>query len=144
MPKIDIFFNAMLERGASDLHISTGAPPMIRQHGEMVAISQKVLSAQNTQDLLLELLSESKAEKFKKSRDLDFAHEFGEYRFRVNLFYQRKGMGAVFRVIPAKILTVTDLNLPPQILKLADFKKGLVLVTGATGSGKSTTLAAMV
>jgi twitching motility protein PilT len=144
MPKIDIFFNAMLERGASDLHVSTGAPPMIRQHGEMVAISQKVLTAQNTQDLLLELLNEAKAEKFKQTRDLDFAHEYGDYRFRVNMFHQRKGMAAVFRVIPAKILTVEELNLPTQILKLADFKKGLVLVTGATGSGKSTTLAAMV
>lgn len=144
MAKMDIFFEKMLEKGASDLHISSGAPPMVRIHGEMEPISDKILSPATARELLTELLSDAKKERFKKTRDIDLAYEFGEYRFRMNLFYQRKGMGGVFRMIPTKILTVEELGLPPQVLKLADFKKGLVLVTGATGSGKSTTLAALV
>lgn len=144
MAKMDIFFEKMLEKGASDLHITSGAPPMVRIHGEMEPISDKILSPATARELLTELLSDAKKERFKKTRDIDLAYEFGEYRFRMNLFYQRKGMGGVFRMIPTKILTVEELGLPPQVLKLADFKKGLVLVTGATGSGKSTTLAALV
>ncbi len=144
MPKIDAFFNKMLDMGASDLHLTSGAQPMVRVGGEMTPISSKAVTPQMVNELLMELISEAKQERFKKTRDLDFAHPFGEYRFRVNMFYQRKGVGAVFRVIPAKILTVEELGLPEQVLRLARFKKGLVLVTGATGSGKSTTLAALV
>ncbi len=144
MAKIDQFFQAMLDKGASDLHLTSGAPPMVRQHGDMTPLSDKALTPKQTRELLLEMLSEAKQEKFKKTRDLDFAYEMGEYRFRANFFFQRKGVGAVFRVIPARILSVEDLGLPAQILKLAAFKKGLVLVTGGTGSGKSTTLAALI
>jgi len=144
MAKIDAFFDKMLERGASDLHLSSGAPPMIRESGEMVKLSEKSISPKMAKELLFELISEKKQEKFMKTRDLDFAIEHGENRFRVNMFYQRKGVGAVFRTIPSKILTVEDLGLPPQVAKLSEFKKGLVLVTGATGSGKSTTLAAII
>jgi twitching motility protein PilT len=144
MAKIDQFFQAMLDRGASDLHLTAGASPLIRQSGEMVKLTEKKLSSGQIKEILFEIISESKQTKFKKTRDLDFAYQFGEYRFRANFFFQRKGMGAVFRVIPTKILTVEDLGLPKQVLKLSDFKKGLVLVTGGTGSGKSTTLAALI
>jgi len=144
MAKIDMFFKVMLEKGASDLHLTSGAPPLIRVNGEMTPLTDKILSAQNLNDLLMEIVPPEKQEKFQQNHDLDMAHEFGEFRFRCNLFFQRKGMGAVFRVIPTKIKSAEELGLPPQVLKLTTFKKGLVLVTGATGSGKSTTLASMI
>ena len=144
MAKIDQFFKAMLDRGASDLHLTAGAPPIVRQSGDMVKLTEKILSAGQIKEILYEMITEAKQTKFKKTRDLDFAYEYEEFRFRANFFFQRKGMGAVFRVIPTKILTADELGLPSQILKLASFKKGLVLVTGGTGSGKSTTLAALI
>jgi twitching motility protein PilT len=144
--EIDRLLFAMLERKASDLHVSTGAPPMLRVDGEMLPIAgEKPLSAEAVQKALLPIAPPRNREEFQKTHDTDFAYELpGRARFRVNVFVDLHGMGAVLRVIPTKILTVDDLNLPKELLTLCHMPKGLVLVTGPTGSGKSTTLAALI
>ncbi len=144
MAKIDAYFKAMKDRGASDLHVSVSAPPMIRLHGDMIKLTDRPLSAAENKQLLFEIMSDYQKDKFKKSGDLDFAYQLEDARFRCNMFVDRKGMGGVFRIIPTKIATVEELNLPDGVLRFCSFKKGLVLVTGATGSGKSTTLAAII
>jgi twitching motility protein PilT len=143
--EIDRYLSQMIESRASDLHISTNAFPMLRVDGEMKAISSQKLPAETVQRVLLPIVPPRNREEFQKTHDTDFAYELeGRARFRVNLFVDLHGMGAVFRVIPSKILTVEDLNLPKELLPLCHLPKGLVLVTGPTGSGKSTTLAALV
>ncbi len=145
MPKIDSFFKHIIEQGASDLHLSVGSRPKIRKHGELEELNFKVLTKEIIESLLFEILTEGQRDYFNKKRDLDFAYEIrGLARFRANYFVQKRGLGAVFRVIPGKILSVEELSLPRQILKLANLTRGLVLVTGPTGSGKSTTLAAII
>ncbi|HMK50511.1 MAG TPA: type IV pilus twitching motility protein PilT [Thermodesulfovibrionales bacterium] len=145
MAKIDSFFKFMIEQKASDLHLSVGAKPMIRRHGELQEIQNHVLTNEGLRDLLFEILTDEQKNKFEEKRDLDFAYEIPPVaRFRANFFMQKRGLGAVFRVIPSDILSVEDLALPKQILRLANLSRGLVLVTGPTGSGKSTTLAAIV
>ena len=145
MAKIDMFFKYMVEKNASDLHLSVGSKPMIRKHGELEEINFQVLTDDILKGLLFEILSEDQKKKFIEEKDLDFAYEIpGSARFRANLFLQKRGLGAAFRVIPGNILSVEELGLPQQILKLAGLNKGLVLVTGSTGSGKSTTLAAII
>ena len=145
MAKIDMFFKYMLEKNASDLHLSVGAKPMIRKHGEIEKINFQVLTNEILKGLLFEILTEDQKNKFIHEKDFDFAYEIPDAaRFRANLFLQKRGLGAVFRVIPSSILSVEELGLPKQILKLAGLNKGLVLVTGPTGSGKSTTLAAII
>lgn len=144
--EIDRLLGIMLEKKASDLHISTSAPPMLRVDGEMAPIpGQPVLTAEAVQKILLPITPPRNREEFQKTHDSDFAYELsGRARFRVNVFVDLRGMGAVLRVIPSKILTVEDLGLPKELLTLCALPKGLVLVTGPTGSGKSTTLAALV
>jgi twitching motility protein PilT len=145
MARIDALFKMMKEQGASDLHLSTGAPPIFRLHGDMVRLNFKSLSHEELTAILFEILSEKQREEFESRRDLDFAYAIpGFARFRGNVFMQHKGIGAVFRIIPAKILSADDLGLPEGVRKMTLLKKGLVLVTGPTGSGKSTTLAAMI
>jgi twitching motility protein PilT len=145
MSKIDELFNIMLESGASDMHLCTGSKPKLRTHGELEEMDHAVLTDDLLRELLFEITTEEQKNKFLELRDLDFAYEIPDIsRFRANYFFQKFGMGAVFRVIPTKILTVEDLNLPEQILKLTHLSRGLVLVTGPTGSGKSTTLAAII
>jgi twitching motility protein PilT len=145
-PHIDDLLRLMLERGGSDLHITVGSPPGIRQRGEIVAVeNMKPLSPRDTMDMLLGLLSEEQRRRFETELELDFAYSIpGVSRFRANVFQQRNSMGAVFRVIPIRIPTMDDLGLPKVCRYLAERPRGLVLVTGPTGSGKSTTLAAMV
>jgi twitching motility protein PilT len=144
---IDALFRAMCERGASDLHLSVGSPPIVRKDGRMEPLLEgaKPLTADAVLSLLLPILPEQNRREFRERHDSDFAYELtGVARFRGNAFMDRKGPGAVFRVIPANILTAEQLGLSPHILSLCALTKGLVLVTGPTGSGKSTTLCAMV
>lgn len=145
MAKLDSFFQQMLTSGASDLHLSVGSKPQVRKHGELAELDFQVLTNNILKDLLFELLSEPQKNKFMEKRDLDFAYEIpGLARFRANYFVQKRGLAAVFRVIPGEILSAEALGLPQQVLKFAELNRGLVVVTGATGSGKSTTLAAII
>lgn len=145
MAQIDAFFKMMNEMGASDLHLSSGSQPIIRLHGDLERIKYQVLEHDDLKKLLYEITPESKIKEFEETGDIDFAYEVpGLARYRVNFFNQARGVAAVFREIPSKILTVEQLNLPPILKKLATLPKGLVLVTGPTGSGKSTTLAAVI
>src|SRR5712671_706511 len=145
MARIDSFFKFMKEQNASDLHLSTGNPPMLRIHGELVRVDMPALANDDLKALVYEIAPEQKIKVFEETGDVDFGYEYpGFARFRANFFNQRSGIAAVFRLIPSKVLTADELGLPPVLKKFAMLKKGLVLVTGPTGSGKSTTLAAMM
>ncbi len=145
--KMDDLFRAMVTAGASDLHLSSNMPPLIRKDGQMAALddSHPALGAEAMKQLLTSIMPQKNREEFERRHDTDFAYEIADIaRFRANIFRDRKGMGGVFRVIPNKILSTEDLGLSQAILKLCHLNKGLVLVTGPTGSGKSTTLCAMI
>ena len=145
MATIDDLFRLMVEQKASDLHLTSGAPPYLRLHGNMHPLNYRELSNQDIQGLIFEILSEKQKKSFIEKWELDFAYVVdGLGRFRCNIFMQRRGLGAVFRTIPEKIKTAAELGLPSAIIDLIDVERGLVLVTGPTGSGKSTTLAAMI
>ena len=143
---IDALFRTMVEMKASDLHISAGSPPMVRHDGEIVILPDRpVLSPEDTHKLLWPIAPERNREEFQRRHDTDFAYEIqGLARFRCNFFRDRKGMGGVFRQIPTKIMTAEEMGLSKEILQLCHLSKGLVLITGPTGSGKSTTLSAMI
>ena len=136
----------MIERGASDLHITTGTPPQIRLHGKLTPLTQfERLTPQDTQQLAYSVLNEGQKQKFEEDNELDLSFGIQDLaRFRCNVYRQRGAVAAAIRVIPIKIRSFDELGLPPVVEQLADRPKGLVLVTGPTGSGKSTTLAAMV
>ena len=145
MPQIDQFLKVLVEQGGSDLHLTTGAPPIMRVHGHMQRIKFRDLSNKDMESLVYEIMEEEWRMRFLDQLDYDFAYEIeGLARFRVNVFWQKKGLGAVMRTIPSKILSAKQLGLPDAVTKFCMLTKGLVLVTGPTGSGKSTTLAAMV
>lgn len=145
MAKIDAFFKLMNEQGASDLHLVSGQPPALRLHGDIERIRYNVLSNDDLRNLLYEITPEEKIKVFEETGDVDFGYEIpGLARYRANYFMQKYGIAAVFREIPSDILTAEQLGLPPVISKLANLPRGLVLVTGPTGSGKSTTLAAII
>lgn len=145
MPKIDAFFKYMMENDASDLHLSAGSKPKIRKHGELEEIKYQELTNDILQVLMFEIITEEQKKHFVNKKDLDFAYEIQDTaRFRANYFYQKRGLGAVFRIIPSKILSAKELGLSEGILRFTNLSRGLVLVTGPTGSGKSTTLAAMI
>lgn len=145
MAKIDAFFKLMNEQGASDLHLIAGSQPILRVHGEMERVKYKPFDNDTLKAMLYEIAPEDKVKLFEETGDIDFAYEIPNLaRYRANFFQQKWGVGAVFREIPSEILTAEKLGLPPVITKFAKLPKGLVLVTGPTGSGKSTTLAAMV
>ena len=144
---IDQLFHVMVKLGASDLHLCVGAAPMVRKDGHMVPLDPAVgaLTTEQIVQLLAPITPEKNRKEFAERHDTDFAYEIeGLARFRSNIFTDRRGPGAVFRVIPSKILTAEQLNLSPHILNMCTLNKGLVLVTGPTGSGKSTTLCAMI
>jgi len=145
MPAIDYYFDILLDKGGSDLHLSVGHPPTIRLKGELVAVDEGPLDEIKIKHLMDELLDADQNEYFHAYRDLDFAYGYEDKaRFRANYLYKTTGPGAVFRTIPSDILTVQQLGLPRAVIELAERTAGLVLVTGPTGSGKSTTLAAML
>jgi twitching motility protein PilT len=144
---IDALFHAMNTAGASDLHLSVDSPPIIRKDGRLQPLdaSAPPLAISDLAALLKPIMPEKNRAEFESTHDTDFAYEVPDLaRFRANVFADRKGPGAVFRVIPTKILTAEQLGLSPAILALCRLNKGLVLVTGPTGSGKSTTLCAMI
>jgi twitching motility protein PilT len=145
MAKLDAFFKLMFDTGASDLHIVSGQPPILRVHGELERVKYDPLDDENLRQMLYEIAPEQKIKTFEETGDVDFGYEIPNVaRFRANYFMQKYGCGAVFRQIPTKILTADELGLPVILKKSAMLHKGLVLVTGPTGSGKSTTLAAVV
>ncbi len=145
MTKIDSYFKELKDRGASDLHMVIGFPPLLRLHGELVPIDEPVLTRESNQEILFEMLAPEQQAYLEKNRDFDMAYELEDVaRFRCNFLYQHRGIGAVFRIIPTKILTLEELAMPDSLKTIAMFRRGLVLVTGPTGSGKSTTLAAMI
>jgi twitching motility protein PilT len=145
MAKIDAFFKLMHEQGASDLHLVSGQPPALRIRGDMERIKYKVLDNDELKAMLYEIAPDTKIKQFEETGDIDFGYEIpGVARYRSNFFMQKNGCGAVFRQIPEEIMTAEQLGLPNVISKLASLPRGLVLVTGPTGSGKSTTLAAIV
>jgi twitching motility protein PilT len=145
MQKIDRFLRLMNDRGASDFHLTVGRPPMVRASGSMETIRYRMISEIDFTELLEPITPPALWESFKATGDLDYSYEIpGLARYRVNLFRQQRGSGAVFRVIPTKIMTIEQLGLPDQVRRIAQIRSGLVLVTGPTGSGKSTTLAAII
>ncbi|HUU40047.1 MAG TPA: type IV pilus twitching motility protein PilT [Desulfatiglandales bacterium] len=145
MAQIDAFFKLMNEQKASDLHMAAGQQPILRIRGELERVKYKVLDDDSLKAMLYEITPEHKIKIFEETGDVDFAYEIpGLARYRANFFRQKNGVAAVFREIPDKILSCTDLGLPPVIRQLATLPRGLVLVTGPTGSGKSTTLAAII
>jgi twitching motility protein PilT len=145
MPAIDRLFDLLLARGGSDLHLSPGYPPMLRHKGELAPGADSPLSAAEITALTDEILSPAQRQQFAATHDLDFAYAYeNKARFRGNYLVKTAGTGAVFRTIPTQVLGLDELGVPPGVRKLAELTAGLVLVTGPTGSGKSTTLAAII
>ena len=145
MPQIDKLFDRLLELKGSDLHLGVDTPPMGRVRGELVPLRDAELSRRELEELLFEITSDEQHKTITGHWDLDFAYQYGtKARFRANYFYKVTGIAAVFRTIPSTILTLDDLKTPESVRKLAERRAGLILVTGPTGSGKSTTLAGMI
>ncbi|MBW2340730.1 MAG: type IV pilus twitching motility protein PilT [Deltaproteobacteria bacterium] len=145
MAQIDAFFKLMNDQQASDLHLAAGKQPILRVKGELERVKYKPLDNDSLKSMLFEITPEHKIKVFEETGDVDFAYEIpGLARYRANFFKQNNGIAAAFREIPGQILTCEDLGLPPVIKQLATLPRGLVLVTGPTGSGKSTTLAAII
>ncbi len=136
---------AIRDKGGSDLHVTVGVPPVIRLNGALRHFDGLALTAADTRELVLGIMSETQRFRLELDREYDFAYSIpGEARFRVNAYFQRNSVGAAFRLIPTEIRSIATLGLPAVLADLADKPRGLVLVTGPTGSGKSTTLAAMI
>ena len=143
--KIDVFFQALVDQGGSDLHLSEGEPPKVRVHGDVTAIREEPLTHEEMIELMEPICPPKLWKEFCEIGDADFAYEMDEKsRFRCNFMKQQRGYCCVFRLIPTKILTLEQLNVPEQIKRFGEMRSGLVLVTGPTGSGKSTTLAALI
>jgi len=145
MARLDDLLRQMRQQGASDLHLTSGSAPYMRIHGDMVKLNYKTVSPETCQSLIFEILTDKQKELFTEDWDLDLSYPLaGVGRFRVNVFMQRHGVSGVFRLIPEEIKTIKELDLPEQLASLIDVSEGLVLVTGPTGSGKSTTLASLI
>jgi twitching motility protein PilT len=145
MPRIDSFLKLGLAQGCSDVHLAVGVPPMLRMHGDLMPIKFRQLTDTELESYVMEILSDSQKEVFYSGHDLDFSYVGEEgARFRVNLFRKETGVGAVFRHIPNEVPTIEELDVPDVVRDFCDYHQGMVLVTGSTGTGKSTTLAAMI
>jgi len=145
MARIDAFLKLGLAQGCSDVHLAVGIPPMLRMNGDLMPIKFRQLSDTELETYITEVLTAKQKERLAEGHDLDFSYVGDESgRFRVNVFRKETGIGAVFRHIPGDVPTLDDLNVPPILKKFCDYHQGMVLVTGSTGTGKSTTLAAMI
>ncbi|MCG5534595.1 type IV pilus twitching motility protein PilT [Ectothiorhodospira mobilis] len=145
MPRIDAFLKLAREQGCSDLHLAVGVPPMLRMNGELMPIRFRDLGDRELEAYVMEILTPAQRQRFQGGEDLDFAYvDAHEGRFRANIFRKATGLGATFRHIPAEIPALETLGLPPVLRELVDHTQGMVLVTGSTGTGKSTTLAALI
>jgi twitching motility protein PilT len=145
MARIDAFLKLGLAQGCSDLHLAVGVPPMLRMHGDLMPIKFRNLGEAELEGYITEVLTKSQLTHLRDGNDLDFSYVSTEGgRFRVNVFRKETGIGAAFRSIPIQMPTIDQLGLPPIIHKLCDYHQGMILVTGSTGTGKSTTLAAMI
>jgi len=145
LARIDAFLKLGTQQGCSDVHLAVGVPPMLRMHGDLLPIKFRELRAVELEGYITEILTHAQNQHFAKGSDLDFSYVSTEGgRFRVNVYRKDTGVGATFRAIPAEVPTLEKLELPPIVAKLCDFHQGMVLVTGSTGTGKSTTLAAMI
>jgi twitching motility protein PilT len=145
-PRIEVLLEEVVKKKASDLHLQVGLPPMLRVDGALIPVSgADVLSDEAVETLIFAILDEDQKQILLKDKEFDFSFAFGDLgRFRVNAFHERGNLAAALRLITNEILTIEQLGLPPIVNKFADYPRGLVLVTGPTGSGKSTTLAAMI
>ncbi len=145
MAYIDQFFEVLIQAGASDLHLAVGQKPKVRQHGDIIPIREEPLTSEEAAYMMSEISGPERWQRFEELGDIDFAYEMNESsRFRCNFLKQTNGYGAVFRLIPTKIASLEDLGIPPIVKEFANVRGGIVLVTGPTGSGKSTTLAALM
>jgi twitching motility protein PilT len=145
LARIDAFLKLGTQQGCSDVHLAVGVPPMLRMHGDLVPIKFRDLRQAELEGYIAEILTRSQNDHFAHGNDLDFSYVSAEGgRFRVNVYRKDTGIGATFRAIPSTVPTLEKLALPPIVTKLCDFHQGMVLVTGSTGTGKSTTLAAMI
>ena len=145
MARIDAFLKLGLAQGCSDLHLAVGVPPMLRMHGDLMPIKFRDLGEAELESYINEVLTKSQLDHFRRGNDLDFSYVSAEGgRFRVNVYRKETGIGAAFRSIPLQIPSIDQLGLPPIVRKLCDYHQGMILVTGSTGTGKSTTLASMI
>jgi twitching motility protein PilT len=145
MARLDDLLRQMKQQRASDLHMAAGSAPYMRINGEMVKLNYRSVSAETTQSLIFEILNETQREHFEENWDIDLSYALqGVGRFRANIFMQRNGIGASFRLIPEGIKTIKELDLPEQLVDLIDVSEGLILLTGPTGAGKTTTLASLI
>ncbi|MBV8974684.1 MAG: PilT/PilU family type 4a pilus ATPase, partial [Sinobacteraceae bacterium] len=145
MARIDAFLKLGTQQGCSDVHLAVGVPPMLRMHGDLLPIKFRDVREAELEGYIAEILTRAQNEHFAKGNDLDFSYVSAEGgRFRVNVYRKETGIGATFRAIPSSVPTLEKLGLPPSVTKPCDFHQGMVLVTGSTGTGKSTTLAAMI
>lgn len=143
--KLSDLLQVTIEKGASDLHIIAGYAPTIRVRGDLHQLSSfPIISPQDSQDMLFSIVNNEQKENLISNREIDLGYEYGENRFRINIYYARNSLAAGFRLIPSKIKTIEELGLPPFLHKCVDYKQGLVLLTGPTGEGKSTTLASII
>lgn len=145
MARIDAFLKLGTDQGCSDIHFAVGLPPMLRMHGDLLPIKFRDLSQAELESYIVEIMSRANQDQLRRGHDVDFSYVSAHGgRFRVNVFRKETGVGATFRAIPSEVPTIDSLSLPPIVKKLCDNHQGMILVTGSTGTGKSTTLAAMI